>query len=606
MMWLGQVYLLAAVCVFEASAVRSKRSLFGGTRICRPPSPTQNSVFLSADSPRSIRVSGSSCPGEEFSASQNVEDFREDPAFPQLFNDRNPVEELSRCARSIKDTYDSWESRPRSSNQRWSSRSARDRDATDDEDEEVYEDKAFPSLPKGRYLLIPTTSDLEDILKSKDPHLSTANYSPSTMKQVGRESKELPYRKPASQDQYEMDSSVFQTETPPIQIPAFDKNCPHCNKMASSQKTMFKQPTDSKYFQQLLQTNPTFLRKFFENRQIRPRRFSGYDRKANTDAIISADNVDPVGSRLRSKTSPVVIPRSHQSPRNVIGAQNKPNVPQGPSKPLPLELFPKHILAEIQSQVPQSKKPAKNIRSNFQGNPQNPQLPQTQRLPMNQNGGQTVPSQPIETYARLNLQSNGQSNFPANPPKKSNLPSDPKGFKVPATASNPALPTISSQNRMSHPNMKTSESSRFPSMPSSENQMHRIPQETRIPSSPQVKINPSSLDSLSKSGQAAPTAKEAPNFREISRNLDFSAKSPTLPVTESAPPAELKSTGPDPVPKKPARPSTQTPETPPALANTGSIQGEAPPNSAKFQEKPIVKIVNFSRQENPDITPPSK
>lgn len=592
MMWLGLVYFLAAVCVFETSAVRSKRSLFGGTRICRPPTPSQNSVFLSADSPRSIRVTGSSCPGEEFSASQNVEDFREDPAFPQLFTDRNPVEELSRCARSIKDTYDSWESRPRSSNQRWSSRSARDRDATDDEDEEVYEDKAFPSLPKGRYLLIPTTSDLQDILKSKDPNLSTNNYSP--------------YRKRTSQDQFEMDSSVFQTETPPIQVPAFDKNCPHCNKMASSQKTMFKQPTDSKYFQQLLQTNPTFLRKFFENRQIRPRRFSGYDRKANTDAIISADNVDPVGSRVRSKTIPVVNPKSHQSPRNVIGAQNKPNVPQGPSKPLPLELFPKHILAEIQSQVPQSIKPAKNIQSNFQGNPQNLRLPQTQRLPMNQNGGQTVPSQPNETYARLNLQSNGQSNVPANPPKKSNLPYFPNGFNVPATASNPILPTISSHNRMSHPNLKTPESSRFPSMPSSENQMHRRPQETRAPSSPQVKINPSSLDSLSKTGQAAPTAKEAPNFREMSRNLDFSATSPSVPVTESAPPAEFKSTGPDPVPKKPARPSTQTPETLPALANTGSILGEAPPNSAKFQETPIVKIVDFSRQENPDNTPPSK
>lgn len=592
MMWLGQVYLLAAVCVFETSAVRSKRSLFGGTRICRPPTPTQNSVFLSADSPRSIRVTGSSCPGEEFSASQNVEDFREDPAFPQLFTDRNPVEELSRCARSIKDTYDSWESRPRSSNQRWSSRSARDRDATDDEDEEVYEDKAFPSLPKGRYLLIPTTSDLQDILKSKNPHLSTNNYSP--------------YRTRTSQDQYEMDSSVFQTETPPIQVPSFDKNCPHCNKMASSQKTMFKQPTDSKYFQQLLQTNPTFLRKFFENRQIRPRRFSGYDRKANTDAIISADNVDPVGSRVRSKTSPVVNPKSHQSPRNVIGAQNKPNVPLGPSKPLPLELFPKHILAEIQSQVPQSIKPAKNIQSNFQGNPQNLQLPQTQRLPMNQNSDQSEPSQPNETYARLNLRSNGQSNFPANPPKKSNLPSVPKGFNVPATASNPTLPTISSQNRMSHPNLKTPESSRFPSMPSSENQMHRRPQETRAPSSPQVKTNPSSLDSLSKTGQAAPTAKEAPNFRDISRNPDFSASSPSLPVTESAPPAELKSTGPDPVPKKPARPSTTTPETLPFLANTGSIQGEAPPNSVKFQNTPIVKIVNFSRQENPDNTPSSK
>lgn len=567
MMWLGLVYLLAAVCVFDASAVRSKRSLFGGTRICRPHTPTQNSVFLSADSPRSTRVTGSSCPGEEFSASQNVED----PAFPQLFTDRNPVEELSRCARSVKDTYESWESRPRSSNQRWSSRSARDRDATDDEDEEVYEDKAFPSLPKGRYLLIPTTSDLEDILKSKDPHLSTNNYSPSTMKQVGRESKELPYRKRTSQDQYEMDSSVFKTQTPPIQVPAFDKNCPHCNKMASTQKTMFKQPTDSKYFQQLLQTNPSFLRKFFENRQIRPRRFSGYDRKANTDAIISADNVDPVGSRVRSKTSPVVNPKSHQSPRNVIGAQNKSNVPQGPSKPLPLELFPKHLLAEIQSQVPQSIKPAKNIQSNFQGNPQNLRLPQTQRFPMNQNSGQTVPSQPNETYARLNLQSNGQSNFPANPPKKSN------------------------------PNLKTPESSRFPSMPSSENQMHRRPQETRAPSSPQVKINSSSLDSLSKSGQAASTAKEAPNLGEFSRNLNFSATSPSL-----APPAELKSTGPDPVPKKPARPSTQTPETLPALANTGSIQGEAPPNSAKFQETPIVKIVNYSRQENPDIAPPSK
>lgn len=564
MMWLGIVYLLAAVCVFDASAVRSKRSLFGGTRICRPTTPTQTQN--SADSPRSVRVTGSSCPGEEFSASQNVEDLREDPAFPQLFTDRNPVEELSRCARSIKDTYDSWESRPRSSNRRWSSRSARD-----DEDEEVYEDKAFPSLPKGRYLLIPTTSNLEDILKSKDPHLSTSNYSPSTMKQVGRESKELPYRKLTSQHQYEMDSSVFQTETAPIQVPAFDKNCPHCNKMASSQKTMSKQPTDSKYFQQLLQTNPTFLRKFFENRQIRPRRFSGYDRKANTDAIISADNVDPVGSRVRSKTSPVVNPKSHQSPRNVIGAQNRSNVPQGPSKPLPLELFPKHLLAEIQSQVPQSMKPVKNIQSNFQGNPQNLRLSQTQRLPMNQNSGQTVPSQPNETYARLNLQSNGQSNFPANPPKKSNS------------------------------NLKTPESSRFPSMPSSENQMHRRPQETRAPSSPQVKINPSGLDSLSKTGQAASTAKEAPNFREISRNLDFSATSPSL-----APPAELKSTGPDPVPKKPARPSSQTPETPPALANTGSIQGEAPPNSAKFQETPIVKIVNYSRQENPDITPPSK
>lgn len=596
MMWLGLVYLLAAVFVFETSAVRSKRSLFGGTRICRPPTPTQNSVFLSADSPRSIRVTGSDCSGEEFSASQNVEDFREDPAFPQRFTDRNPVEELSRCARSIKDTYDSWESRPRSSNQRWSSRSARDRDATDDEDEEVYEDKAFSSLPKGRYLLIPTTSDLEDILKSKDPHLSTNNYSPSTMKRVGRESKRT------SQDQYEMDSSVFQTETPPIQVRAFDKNCPHCNQMASSQKTMFKQPTDSKYFQQLLQTNPTFLRKFFENRQIRPRRFSGYDQKANTEAIISADNVDPVGSRVRSKTSPVVNPKSHQSPRNVIGAQNKPNVPQGPFKPLPVELFPKHILAEIQSQVPQSIKPAKNIQSNFQGNPQNLRLPQTQILHMNHNSGQTVPSQPSETYARLNL----QSNFPANPPKKSNLPSVPKGFKVPATASNPTLPTISPQNRMSHPNMKTPESSRFPSMPPSENQMHRRPQETRAPSSPQVKINPSSLDSLSKTGQAAPTAKEAPNFRAISRNLDFSATSPSLPVTESAPPAELKSTGPDPVPKKPTRPSTQTPETLPALANTGSIQGDAPPNSAKFQDIPIVKIVNFSRQESPDFTPPSK
>lgn len=578
-MWLGLVYVVAAVCVFETSAVRSKRSLFGGTRVCRPPSPTQNSVLLSADSPRTIRVAGSYCPGEEFSATQNVADFREDPAFPQLIADRNPVEELSRCARSIKDTYDSWESRPRSSNQRWSSRSARDRDATDDEDEEVYEDKAFSSLPKGRYLLIPTTSDLEDILKSKDPHLETNNYSASTIKRVGRESKELPYRKRISQDHYEMDSSVFQTESPPTQVPALDKSCPHCNKMASSQKTMFKQPTDSKYFQQLLQTNPTFLRKFFENRQIRPRRFSGYDRKAGTDAFISADNVDPVGTRVRSKTSPAGNPKSHQSPRNVIGAQNKSIVPQGPSKTLPIELFPKHILAEIQSQVPQSIKPAKNLQSNFQANPQNLRLPQNQRMPMNQNSGQTVPSQPNETHARPKIQSNGQSNFPENPQKKSNLTSIPKGFKVPATASNPALPTISSQNRMSHPNQKTPESSQLPVMPSSENPTPRRPQETRTPSSPQVKVNPSNLD----------------------------ATFPSLPAPESAPPAQSKYPGHESVPKKPARPSsTQAPEALPTLANTGSIQAEAPPNSAKFQETPMVKIVNYSRQENVDITPPSK
>lgn len=591
-MWLGLVYLVA-VCVFETSAVRTKRSVLGETRFCRP-APTQNSVLLSADSPRTIRVTGS-CPGEEFGASQRVDDFREDPAFPQLISDRNPVNELSRCARSIKDTYDSYEFRPRSSNQRWSSRPARDRDVTDDEDEEVYEGKALRSLPKGRYLLIPTTSDLEDILKSKDPHLETDNYSPSTIKRVGRESKESPYRKQSPQEEYEIDSSVSQTESPPTQVPAFEKNCPHCNKMASPQKTMFKQPTDSKYFQHLLQTNPTFLRKFFENRQIRPRRFPGFDRKANN----SADNVDQVGNRVRSNNPPVVNPKAHQSPRNVIGTQNKPTVLQRPSRALPLELFPKHILAEIQSQVPRSIKPAKNVQNNFQENPQSLRLPQNQRMPMNQNSGQTVAATPNESYPRPNLQSNGQINLPAHPPRKSNLTSIPKGFTVPAAASNPA---ISSQTRMSNPNQNTPESSRFPVMPSLENQMPRRPQETRAPPSPQVKINPPSLEALSKTGQAPPTAKEAPNYGEMSRNLDVSATSSSLSVPPSAP---SKAPGSDSVPPKPARPSPRTPDTLPSLANTGSPLPETPPKSANVQETPMVKNVNFPRQENVDLVTPS-
>lgn len=594
-MWFGLVYIVA-VCVFETSAVRSKRSLFGGTRICHS-ATTLNNVLSSTDSPRTIRVTGSCCPGEEFSASGKVEHFREDPTFQRPITDRNPVEGLSRCARSIKDTYDSCESRPRSSNQRWSSR---DRDATDDEDEEVYGEKAFPSLPKGRYLLIPTTSDLEDILRSKDPLMEKNSYSPSAIKRIGRESKELPY---INQEQYEMDSSVLQTENPPSQVPAFDKNCPHCNKMASSQKTKFKQPADSKYFQQLLKTNPTFIRKFFENRQLRPRRFSGYDRKANIDALISADNVGPVGNRVHSKSSPVANPKPHQSPRNVIGAQNKPIVPKGPSKILPHELFPKHILAEIQSQVPRSIVPAEHVQNNFQANPKNPRLSQNQRMTLNQNSGLTVPSQPNESHARPNLQPKGHENLPANPPRKSNLTSIPKGLTVPVTASNPTIP---SQNRMSHPNQKTAESSRFPAMPSSENFMPRRPQDTRAPSSPQVKINPSGSDELSKIHQAPQAAKEVLNFGETSRNLDVSARSPSLPVPESAPPAPSKAPGPDSVHTQPGRSSTRGQEAPSALTNAGSTLTEATPNSASVRDTPMITNVDLSRQENIDITPPSK
>lgn len=597
-MWLGLVYLVA-LCVFDSSAVRPKRSLFDGVRVCGP-AATQNYVVLSTEPTRTVCGSGS-YRGQECNPAQS-QDFRKNPDISQFIVEHNPTEQLSRCARSVKDNYGSWDSgHSRSSKQRWSSRSARDREIMDEEDDEEDEDKAFSSLPKGRYLLIPTTSNLEDILKSKDPQFKTSPYPPTTTQQVRRNSERL------AQESYGMDSLGFQTETPPVQqVPAFDQNCPQCNKKASAQKTMSTQPMNPKYFKQLLQANPNFVKKILEeNSLIRQRRFSGNDRKAKSASLSLAEKVDPQSNLARPKPTPIVNPKAYSSSRNVVGNPNKPISSRVPSKKSILELFPKHLLQEIQGQVPRSLQPANNVRNNFKENPQSSQIPQHQRTAAKQNTRFTVPSQLNEPHARQNLQTpsslvgHGSTSSPASPERNLNLRSVPKGITVPVAAASPAPSTMPSTNRMSLPNQEIPQSTRFPTMPSSENMMQRRPQEARALS----KTNPPAAAQV-----PAPTA---PSFGEMSRSVDVSGKSSSLPAPDSVS-ASSKTFDSGTVLTKPSRPPPpQSSEhiiglPSPSSANTGSNLSETPTNSATPQDTPTVKNVDFARQENTDIIPNSK